>query len=642
MRGSIAAAAITLILPPWSAVCGPALAGPGSPAPDFAAAADRYEAIDAQWFHASQEALRDEVERVAGLLDDSEAADWKAHLRWGLLEEAARAPLPGRLDDLALVRRWMYSNKPGLESERFADLRRLVDEHLDAVTAFSEADLQSAVRQNAATAAGLSKMLEESPSETTAAELGRLLGWFDRVRQLPEETAAARLRYSRPNIELLVSNGLIQRIFSHQTGELTETIPLRQKTKAPATRRLQRERTLDVSGNATTTGAVSLNITPSDGRAAFEIVYQGTLDAECRADAGPVVLHLRARGNATAAAPVYFGLDGLSSGEIDVQPVVSSRLTGVTGKSRFLREVARRRASHPTSQATQNREARSTAVEQLGKQLEEQVAFQLDKIRREANQLRSSVSGLSDVTAPLVREGAMPRFDSTRSTDRHMVLGVAARNRDQLGAVAPPPPETAADLTARFHVSAFNNMAETITGGKRLSDEFFMRYAKLLHAELPIPLMVHSRAGRWAVWPTKLRPFELRIPGDDRFDFVIRLDRVEIDEQFYDGPVELTASYALQADDDGEVGLIRQGDLQIETELPTGPRLLVLEKLGAFFGPTLTGGGVIVPRGGPLGLFQNLRLERHTARDEWIVLEMNVPDSVLAEFNHWRAERGLE
>ncbi len=642
MRGSSAAAVIALIVPLWAAVCGSALAGTGSPAPDFTAAADRYQAIDEQWFYTSQEALRAEAQRVAGLLEDSEAADWKAHLRWGLLEESVRAPLPGRQEDLALVRRWMYSNKPGLESERFAELRRLVDEHLDAVTAFSEPDLPSAVREKAARAAQLSRLLEAEPSEETAAELGRLLGWFDRVGQLANEVSAARTAYSRPNIEMLVSDALIQRVFSHQTGELSETIPLRQKTQAPATRRFQRERTLDVSGSATTTGAVSLRIAENDEQAAFEITYDGTLDAWCRADAGPVVLHLRASGTATAAAPVYFGLEGLSSGEVDVQPVVSSRLTGVTGRSRFLRGVAQRRATHPTSQAAQNREARSTAVEQLGKQLKEQVAFQLDKIRQEADQIRGSLSGLSDVTAPLVREGALPRFDSARSTDRHMVLSVAARNRDQLGAVVAPPAERGADLTARFHVSAFNNMAETITGGKRLNDEFFMRYGKLLHAELPIPLMVHSRAGRWAVWPSKRRPFELRIPRTNEIEFVIRLDRVEIDEQLYEGPVELTARYALEGDGFGEVQLTRQGELEIESEQPQGVRSLVLDKFSAFFGPTLTGGGVIVPRGGPLGLLQDVRLQSHTMEDEWIVLEATVPDSVIEEFNHWRGGRELE
>lgn len=639
MRGSISARLIARLVLLKSAACGAAMAAPGAPGVDFAAAADRYQAIDERWFYASQEALRAETQRVAGLLEASEAEEWKAHLRWGLLERAVRAPLPGSYDDLALVRRWMYSNKPGLESERFAVLRRLVDEHLDAVLAFSEEDLPLAFRRNALEAARLSDRLEDDPSEETAAELGRLLGWFDRVRQLPEEVAAARSRYSRPNIELLVSESLVQRIFSDQTGETTGSTRLRQKTQAPPTRQFQRARTLDVTGAATTTGFVSLQITEGEERAALEIVYDGMIEADCRAEAGPVTLHLRSCGTVTASAPVYLGLEGLTRGEIAVNPDVYAHLVNISGGNRFLREVAEQRATHPISQAAQNRQARMTAIDQIDKQLDERVTLQLEKTQEEARQFRASLGELSEVAAPLVREGAMPRFDSTSSTSRHVVISAVARNRDQLAASAPPPADGEADLSVRFHVSAFNNTVETITGGKRLSDEFFMRYAKLLHAELPIHLMVHSRAERWAVWPTKHRPFELRIPSADRFEFVIRLDRIEIDERRFESPVELTALYALQEDDFGGLQLTRQGALQIETQLSPEVRRVLLEKFSAFFGETLSGDGVVAPRSGPLGLLKDLQFERPTVEGEWVVLNAWVPPALIDRFNDLRDGR---
>lgn len=609
----------------------------------FVDSPSQYRSPEPQWFDETQAALRIEATRVSRSLvaEGPEAAQsWKQYLHWDLLERHLQSPRPGHLEELAVVRRWLYSNRPGLEGPRFAELRRLVDDHLDAVTAHSTVDLPGAVEAAAAEAAVLCRRLAASPNEEDAARLGRLLGWLDRVGQLADEVARVREAFSRPNVEIMISGNLIRRIMEEQTAPIDETIPLRDRTMAPATNPLQRERPLTITGHARTQGDVSLNLLPHPSRAKFLIVYNGTLQAKCRADAGPATLHLRASGAAEASQPVYFDRDGLESGAVEVAPQVSSRLVAVSGRSRLIREIAERRASHPTSRAMQQREARQTAVEQLEQKLDEQVADALEKIRQEAQAMRASLASLGEATAPLAREGAMPVFVGARSTHDAMTLDVLAGNRDQLGAVRPAPAPGDADLACRVHVSAFNNMAETITGGKRLDDAFFMRYGKVIHAELPVPLMVHSRATRWAVTARKVRPLELRIPQRNALELVLRIDAVEINEQVYRQGSTLTFRYELVEDELGELVLRRAGPPRQASQLPAPVQHLLLEKFGAFFGPTLSGRGVIVPGGGLLGLLRELHLEQVVANEEWIAVELNASPTLLDEFNRWREEAG--
>ena len=94
-----------------------------------------------------------------------------------------------------------------------------------------------------------------------------------------------------------------------------------------------------------------------------------------------------------------------------------------------------------------------------------------------------------------MREGAVPQIHGLRSTAAGIEVNVAGERRHQFGAAVPYGEDTVGgDVQLRVHVSMFNNTAETILGGKTLSDEFLMKYAQVLQAQLPLPLMVHTRA----------------------------------------------------------------------------------------------------------------------------------------------------
>jgi len=156
-----------------------------------------------------------------------------------------------------------------------------------------------------------------------------------------------------------------------------------------------------------------------------------------------------------------------------------------------------------------------------------------------------------------------------------------------------------------------------------------MKYAQLLQAELPLPLMVHSRSQRWAITTHKHRPLELSLPAPNRLEFVMRIEAVEIDGQTFDAPTTATMRYDLVKNEFGEYALARDGQVQLDTGLPTVAREFLHEKLDAFFAPVLDAGGVAIPDGGVLGKLNAVQPAGVRAEANWITIGVNVPDEVL-------------
>jgi hypothetical protein len=160
-----------------------------------------------------------------------------------------------------------------------------------------------------------------------------------------------------------------------------------------------------------------------------------------------------------------------------------------------------------------------------------------------------------------------------------------------------------------------------------------MKYAKIIHAELPLPLMVHVRAKRWALTMARYRPIELWIPEPGRLAFTIRANILEIDGQYFTEGATAEVIYRLERDDLGEYGLVRLGDIRLNFDAPGDARDFFRAKLEAFFGPVLTGGGVVIPEGGLLGVLRHLKSQCIRAEREWIVVGWEISSEVIEAFS---------
>lgn len=602
---------------------------------EFDSAEQRFQPPATLWFEETQAGLRKEVQRVTRALESQGAEyvdTWKAYLHWELLERNLGPSSTVSLTELELVRRWLYSNRAGLESAFFVQLRQRLDAHLDAVFTFSHTDLRGTFVEKVALARRQLLALAEDPSDAHAAELGRTLGWFERTGQLAAEVARVRSLISLPNAQLIIADPLIRRFMAAQISDVAQTIRVIDQVEIPPSNLLQRSRTLCVRGSATSTGQVEIALAPNDQVAEISVIYQGTINSRCRGTTGPVTLHMETRGTARAVKPIYFSPLGLQLGETAVFPQVTSNVTAVSARSDVVRRTASRRANRPESRTTMHAEGRSLTIQNLRGELDERAEYATKKAQSDFHQLSETVRGLGKVLAPLAREGATPYLHGARSSASSVELNSYARTRDQLGAAGPCPIDSIdADVLVQVHVSTINNMAETITGGKRLSDTLIMRCAEIAHEEVPRPLMVHSRARRWAVVTRRHRPIELRIPKPNQFLLRIEIESVEINGEQFAAPSSIAVTYGLVKNDLGEYQLAREGGLRIESTLKEEVRSFLHEKLDALFGPVLNAGGVVIPDGGLIGVLKGLESRGIRAEAGWIVAGLNVPAAIMNE-----------
>lgn len=600
----------------------------------FDGAEQRFQLPSAESFNKTQTLFREEVERVGRALDahgSEYAAAWKTHLRWHLLENNLFSKRVN-LDELKVVRRWMYSNRKGLEYPFFAQLRQRMDVYLDSVFAFSQENLREAFEEKVVLARQQCLLLSEDATLANAAALGQTLGWFERTGQLTRETSKVRSLLSQPNCQIIISSKLAHRLLSQFEVDVHQTVNISSTETSPPSRIYQRPRTMHVRGTATAVGTTSLKVVPNNLAAEIRLVYVGQINSNCRADAGPILLDVQTVGPVMAVKPFYLDLEGLKLGETQVYPQETTRLKKVTSRSEFFRRVGMRRANQHEAKAFMRSRARNQTVTLIQRNLDKIVVSTLTEIKSEFQQLKNSMSGFQDVLAPVVREGAQPRIHSLHSSNKSIVLNVENRRRDQFGAVTSSAFQSRDnDLQAHIHVSYFNNMAETILGGKRLSDTFLMKYAKILQAELPLPLMVHSRATHWAITTTKRRPLELRIPEPNRFELVLQINSVQMNHEKFITPTTATIYYHLVKNEYGEYQLIREGEIELTSTLPTEHRLFLHEKLDAFFAPVLDGGGVVIPDGGILGAMNDIKSTQVLTNNNWITIGVNIPLEAMNE-----------
>lgn len=598
-------------------------------------AEDRFQAPDPQWFETTRQALREETERVGRALDshgEQYASAWKNHLHWSLLTSNLGNPTKVKYSELALVRRWLFSNREGLEYPFFAQLRKTAEAHLDAVFTFTRADLEADFRQQVVAAREQILALSDDPSDARAAELGRTIGWFERTRQLPSETSAVRALLSYPNARIVIAKPLIDRAIGLLVTEVEQSLPVSDRVIVPGQGLRSKSRTAHVHGIAHTQGRIGLEMAANSALAELKLVYLGTVESHCRAIIGPVTVAMHTAGVVRAITPVQISLQGVQLLATEVFPQVRTKVTGVSANSNFVRRMGARRAHEPASIQQMNSRASSKTASLIQKEMDERVATGLAEIQAEIGKGRDSLGKLPDVLAPVVREGAAPRWDGIQSTSEGVVVNAFSQRREQFGAVKHCPTTSTADVQFRLHVSFFNNMAETIMAGKTFTDKYFMNYGKILQAELPPQLMVHSRSVRWAIVAAKPRPLEFTIPAPNQFKIVLRMQQVKIGEEEFTGPTIATIHYVFKQNDFDEYQLERQGDVEIESSMPTMGQDFLLQKLRAFFAPVLDAGGVALPEGGSLGRLRGLKPHGMIADHDWLTLGIDVPTEVLEQW----------
>lgn len=587
---------------------------------------------DPQWYEATRKALQEEVIRVDQKLEShgpAYASAWKQHLRWPLLTSNLGEPHEIEYSELALVHRWLYSNRKGLEYPFFAELRQRMDAHLDAAYSCSHPALEAEFQRRVADARQQLDTLATDPSDRHAAALARTLGWLERTRQLPEITAATRRLLSQPNAQIVIGKPLVDRTITLLAKDLRQSLPVSDRVTVRNGSLLGQPRVARVNGTAETHGEISVRLQENPAAAELHLVYRGSIDSTCRAVVGPVSIDMKTRGPVEAVTPVGLNLQGITVDETQVDPHVRTRVTCVSARSELIRRVGERRALEPSSMQQMNSRASIKAASLMQEEMDKRVKTAIDEIRAELQQSQQSLDQFQEVFAPVVREGATPSWRNLKSSTDGITVNASAQGREQFGAVIPPENVTSADIRISLHMSFFNNMLETIMAGKTFTDEYFMRYARIIQPQLPPPLMVHSRSQRWAIVAAKPRPLEITIPASNQFKIQLHVQRVEIGSEEFAGPTTATIHYSLEQSEFDDYYLQRQGEVELDSSMPPESHSFLRQKLDAFFAPVLDGTGVALPEGGTLGQMRSLQPQGAWAGQDWLTLGINVPNEFL-------------
>jgi len=306
-------------------------------------AAERFQSPSPEWFEMTRQALQEETRRV-GLALEAQGEDyadaWKKHLRWPLLTGNLGEVSEVNLVELALVRRWLFSNRPGLESPLFAQLRQCVEAHLDAAYTLLQPNLEAQFRGKVQQARQQMLALVDDPSDARAAALGRTLGWLERTRQLSEETAALRTLLSRPNAQVLVAKSILDRVIGYLATDVEQTMPVSDRVTVQNGSLLGRSRTAKIHGTAHTHGQISLKIEAHQKMADLQLVYQGEIESHCRAIVGPLTIAMQTLGSVRAITPIQISLQGIKLLTTEVYPQMQTHVTNVSARSNLVRQAA--------------------------------------------------------------------------------------------------------------------------------------------------------------------------------------------------------------------------------------------------------------------------------------------------------------
>ena len=398
---------------------------------------------------------------------------------------------------------------------------------------------------------------------------------------------------------------------------------------------------MQIRGSATTQGSVSLSLVPNASSAEIKLSYSGYTRSVSTSGQGQVQSTSVTSGSVGADRSIFLTPKGMQFGEVVPWSHVQSVPQSITARSRIVERLAWRKVSSPrVNQATQAQANRS-ATTQISSTFEAEIAHAMTESQAKLAKLQKAAEGFSEITAPFEREGSVPVFSGSSSTQNEIFLEASQIRGPQFGAPTRCQVDfdvsklgQSADVMGCVHESFINNTFETAWGGKWISDEYFMEMAKILQAELPLDLMVHSRTPHWRFQPRPLQPVIWSLENKaDEMSVTVHLDQLEYGAQTYSGPVTATTRYALQKDEHGAYLLART--IPVQLEWPSAPSAEVFEaidrKFQALLAEKLDAKGIVIPDGGFTGVIAKVEQHFVSSNGGWLYFAVPVTDKLLDE-----------
>jgi hypothetical protein len=161
----------------------------------------------------------------------------------------------------------------------------------------------------------------------------------------------------------------------------------------------------------------------------------------------------------------------------------------------------------------------------------------------------------------LMDRGWYPEMLHLNTDDRRMYVTARKSLADQVAAFSRPPAvDSDAVLSARFHQSFFNNLAEQELAGRTLTKERLEEELKKAGRAVPEALENEQDQPPWSITFAKRKPVELTV-GDGTVRLTVRGSGYTSGDREFDA-MDVWATYRIEPGHPG-VRVVRDGDVQI-------------------------------------------------------------------------------
>ncbi len=541
----------------------------------------------------------DNLNRFLKQAGEQDAARWKETVKWEQLEsQLAATDARPDLKTLQGISELYYQDIAGLERDEFTGVRNALDKYVSVALFASSADSKKFYENYLDTLAERLKSYAQEPKAEDAIAIGKMLGWMERFGQAGELVAAARSQHSHPNLFVELSEALMQAGIDQNVDETAAVNEVILGTR--------------IRGNARLTGAVTLDLIPSEENAAMDILLDGSTVSDSVGVNGPVRVFSRGFTSVVARKRLQLDDTGISDRRATARCSTRTRI-GRVEAGHLIRHIAMKRIqkTKPEAEVVASRRAAS------------RIAASVDD--RSADLLDDANASFADkFRLPLVRRGGFPQSLRFRTTDDALLVTMLQAGRDQLAAPNAPPALTGKfDLAVRMHESLVGNLSQTVLGGVTLTDERLVQIIKDATGKVPEELVITEEDDPWSITFASELPIEVRFQAQTA-KITIRGKRFTRSDQEIRKLVEISAVYSIEKLPD-RARLVRQGDVQIEfagrAKLSTSDiamKTFMKKKFEGLFKPEIVSEGLALPeRWKSIG---KLQLQQLACDKGWLAL----------------------
>jgi hypothetical protein len=173
--------------------------------------------------------LVERVRRLDALLSSAgpKGQAWKTYLQWDQLQAQLAIDGPPDFGALGQVHRRFRAIHAGLELPEFTAVADSLERYSNLANIARVADQTQPYAQQIELLAGELEAYQNEPTEKLEFDIGRRLGFFDRLGQASRLVQAARSRLARPNLRARVSADLLSAALTqdvHDTRHVTDVI----------------------------------------------------------------------------------------------------------------------------------------------------------------------------------------------------------------------------------------------------------------------------------------------------------------------------------------------------------------------------------------------------------------------------------